>query len=142
MLESVFNNDASLRVCNIIKKKSQHMYFPVKFAKFLRTLSLNNISEQLLLYFHYNLHQHYRYHHFHYHCKMHLYRLRILLTIPLDCNMVPWLFWHIFVSSLIPNFLLFMHSKRTQNSFMTTRHFLDVLFILILISIGIYNKIF
>ena len=89
MLESVFNNDASLRVCNIIKKKFQHMYFPVKFAKFLRTLSLNNISEQLLLYFHYNPHQHYRYHHFHYHCKMHLYHLRILLTIPLDCNMFP-----------------------------------------------------
>ena len=50
-----------------------------------------NIKERRLLFFHYNYH-HYHYHHFHYHCKMHLYRLRILLTIPLDCNMIPCLF--------------------------------------------------
>ena len=134
MLGSVFNKDAC--------KKFQHIYFPVRFAKFLRTFISNNISEQLLLYFHYNPHQHYHYHHFHYHCKMDFYRLRILLTIPLDSSMIPWLFQHIFFSSFIQSFLLFMHSKRTQNSFMNTWHFLDVLFILILISIVIYNKIF
>ena len=33
----------------------------------------------------YNSH-HFHYNHFHYHCKMHPYCLRILLTIPLDCN--------------------------------------------------------
>ena len=33
-------------------------------------------------YFHYNSHHHYHYYHFYYHCKMHLYRLKILLTIP------------------------------------------------------------
>ena len=32
-----------------------------------------------------------------YSCKLHLYRLRILQTIPLDCNIIPCLFQLIFV---------------------------------------------
>ena len=139
MSESVFNKVAGLRACNFVKKKFQHRYFPVKFAKFLRTPILNNIWGQLLLYFHYNPHHHYHYHHFHYHRKMHFYRLRIILTIPLDCNIIACLFRHIFFSSLIPSFLFFIHSKRTQDSFMTTRQLLDVLFILIFISIVTYT---
>ena len=72
-----------LRTCNFIKKKFQHRSFAIRFAKFLRAFILKNISEWLLLYFHYNSHHHYYYHHFQYHSKMYLYRLRILLTIPL-----------------------------------------------------------
>ena len=34
---------------NFIKKRFQHMYFPVKFVKFLTTLILKNICERLLL---------------------------------------------------------------------------------------------
>ena len=125
MLQSVLNKVAGLRTCNFIKKKRQHKCFPLKFAKFLRILILKNTCERLLLYFHYNSHHHYHYHHFHYHCKMHLYRLRILLTIPLDCNMIPCLFQLnfvfflplIFFSSLIPSFPLFTPCKSTQNSF-------------------------
>ena len=86
------------------------VFFPVNFAKFLGPPILNNICEQLLLYFHYNPHHHYHCHHFHYHCKMNFYHLRILWTIPLDCNMIPSLFQHIYFSSLIPSFLFFMHS--------------------------------
>ena len=64
-------------------------FFPVKFAKFLRTSILKTICERLLLYFQYNFHHHFHYHHFCYHCKMQLCRIIILLTIPLDCNMIP-----------------------------------------------------
>ena len=35
--------------CNFIKKRLQHTCSPVKFAKFLRTLILKKICEQLLL---------------------------------------------------------------------------------------------
>ena len=84
------------------------------------------------------------------HCKLHLYRLRVLLTIPLDCNNIPCLFELNFIffllaqffSSLIPSFLFFTPSKRTQNSFTTTREILDVFFILIFISIVIYSSLF
>ena len=34
---------------NFIKKRLQHSCFPMKFAKFLRTRILKNISERLLL---------------------------------------------------------------------------------------------
>ena len=122
-----------------LKKKLQHRCFP---AKILRTPILNNICERLLLYFHYNPHHHYHYHHFHYPCKMHFYRLRILLTIPLDLNMIPWLLWHMFFSSLILSFLFFMNSKRTQKSLTTTRQILEVIIILIFISIFIYTSLF
>ena len=71
----------------------------MNFAKFLRTPVLKNVYERLLLYFHYNSHHHYRYHHFHCHFKMHVSRLRILLTIPLDCYMIPCLFQLNFVFS-------------------------------------------
>ena len=92
MLESVFNKVAGLWACNFITKKLQHRCFPVKFAKFLRKPMLKNICERLPPYFHYNSHHHYQHHHFHYHCKMHLYYLRILLPIHLDCNITPCLF--------------------------------------------------
>ena len=36
--ESLFNNVAGLNACNFVKKRLQHRYFPVKFAKLLRTL--------------------------------------------------------------------------------------------------------
>ena len=38
--------------CNFIKKRLQHRCFPVKFAKFLRALILQNICKWLLLYLH------------------------------------------------------------------------------------------
>ena len=46
VLESLFN---AAQACNFIKKRLQHRYFPVKFAKFLRTPILKNICERLLL---------------------------------------------------------------------------------------------
>ena len=49
MLEPVFNKVEGLKTCNFIKKLLQHRHFPVKFAKFLRTLILKNICERLLL---------------------------------------------------------------------------------------------
>ena len=96
--------------------------------------------------FHYNSH-HYHYHHFRYYCKMYLYRLRILLTIPLDCNMIPGssakfclLFPNVILfSGLIPSFSLFTPRKRSQNSFATTRQILSTL---IFISIVIYTSLF
>ena len=36
-LESLFNKNAGLKTCNLIKKSLQHRCFSVKFAKFLRT---------------------------------------------------------------------------------------------------------
>ena len=38
-----------LKVCNFIKKRLQHRFFSVNIAKFLRTLTLKNICERLLL---------------------------------------------------------------------------------------------
>ena len=75
-----------------------------------------------------------------------IYYLKSLLIIPL-CNMIPCLFQlilssfyrHILFSSLVPSFLFFTRSKRTQNWFATIRHTLDVLFIFIFISIVIYT---
>ena len=60
-----------------------------------------------IIFYHY-----FHYHHIHYHRKIHLYYLRTLLTIPLDCIMIPCLFQLnfvfflplIFFFSLIPNF--------------------------------------
>ena len=78
----------ALGPASLFTKTFQHRCFPVKFAKLLRILILKNICERLLLYFQYNSHYHFHYHHFHYHYKMHLYPLRILLTIPFDCNMI------------------------------------------------------
>ena len=92
MLESVFSKAADLRECTFIKKELQHSCFPVNFAKFLRAPILKNICERLVLYFHYNFHHHYHEHYCHYHCKMQLNHQRILLTIPLNFNMIPCLF--------------------------------------------------
>ena len=50
MLESLFNNVAGLQACNFIKKILQHWCFPMKFAKFLITPILKDISERLLLF--------------------------------------------------------------------------------------------
>ena len=52
-----------------------------------------------------------------------------------------YFFRHIFFSSLISSFSFFTPSKRTQNSFTTTRQILDVFFILIFISIVIYSSL-
>ena len=49
VLESLFNNVASLKACNFIKKRLQHRCCPVNIAKFLRTPTLRNICERLLL---------------------------------------------------------------------------------------------
>ena len=38
-----------LKACNCIKKRLQHKYFPVNITNFLRTPTLKNISERLLL---------------------------------------------------------------------------------------------
>ena len=51
MLESLFNEITGLQACNFIKKRLQHRCFPMKFAKFSRTLILKNMCERLLLYF-------------------------------------------------------------------------------------------
>ena len=37
MLESLFDKAAGLNACKSIKKRVQHRFSPVKFAKFLRT---------------------------------------------------------------------------------------------------------
>ena len=50
MLESLFNSVGGLQVCNFTKKILQHLCFPMKFAKFLRTPVLKNICERLLLF--------------------------------------------------------------------------------------------
>ena len=94
------------------------------------TLLKRNSNERLLPYFHYNSYHHYHHHLFHYYCKMHLYHLRILLTILLDCKMIPC-----FVSAkfcllssgiyfsvvLFQWFSFFTPSKRTQNSLTTSK---------------------
>ena len=105
----------------------------------------------MLLYFHYNSHHHYYYHRFHYHWQMHFYRLRMLLTIPLVCNMIPCLlqlhfvyilsffFWYLFFSSVIPRFWFLRPAKGLR---ITLRRNLDVLLILIFIFVVIYASLF
>ena len=48
--ESIFRKVAGLQPCSYIKKRLQHWCFPVKFAKFLRTSTVKNIFERLLLF--------------------------------------------------------------------------------------------
>ena len=48
-VESLFNNVASLKTCNFIKKRLQHKCFPVNSATFLRTPILKKICELVLL---------------------------------------------------------------------------------------------
>ena len=47
-----FKKVAGLRPATMLKKRLWHRYFPVNFAKFLRTPSLQNISGRLLLIVH------------------------------------------------------------------------------------------
>ena len=110
-MESVFNKAPDLRACNFMVKKLQHRCFPVNFTKFFRIPILKSTCERLLQYFLYNSHHHFDYYHFHYHCKMHLYHLRILLTIPLDCSMIPSLFHLNFVFFLPVYIFLQSYSK-------------------------------
>ena len=42
MLESLFNKVAGIQACNFFKERLQHSSFHVKFAKFLRTPSVNS----------------------------------------------------------------------------------------------------
>ena len=51
VLESVLNKVAGLQACNFTKKRLQHWYFPVKFAKFSGTPILKNLCERVLLCF-------------------------------------------------------------------------------------------
>ena len=125
VLESVSNKVAVVRACNFITMKLQHRCFPVKFAKLLRIPILKNICERLLLYL-YNSHDHFHFHHFYYHLyhsKIHLYRLRILLTIPLDCNIIPCLFQlnfvfflraYIFLQSYSELFVFYAQQKDSE----------------------------
>ena len=76
MLESLFNKVADLKPATLNKRRLQQRCFFVKFAKFLRTSFLTEHFRLLLLY----------------HYELHLNCLRILLTIPLDCNIIPCLF--------------------------------------------------
>ena len=99
MLESVFNKVTDPRACNT-EKETRTQVFSCKVCDIFRNTYFEE-HLRLLLYFQYNSHRHYHYHHFHYHCKMHLYRLRFLLTIPLDCNMIPCLFQLNFVFFLL-----------------------------------------
>ena len=48
MLESVLNKVASLQACNVIERRRQHNYFPVKFAKFCSFFLIAPVLEFLL----------------------------------------------------------------------------------------------
>ena len=95
-----------LQATTLLERNCNTCVFLWNLRNFLKTPILKNICERLVLYFHYNSHHHYHYdHHFHYHCKMRLYHLRILLTIPLDYNIMPCLFQLNFVFFL-PAYIL------------------------------------
>ena len=51
MLESLLHKPAGLKICNSIKKRLQHSYFPVKLAKFLKTPFFREEFQWLLLTF-------------------------------------------------------------------------------------------
>ena len=51
MLESPFNRFAGFKTCNFVKKGLQHRCFLVNIARFLRTIILVKICEQLFLQF-------------------------------------------------------------------------------------------
>ena len=50
MIESLFNKVAGLKACKFIKKRPQHRCFHVNIVKFLRTPSLKNICDRVLLF--------------------------------------------------------------------------------------------
>ena len=43
------DDSGGIKICNFIKRRLQHRFFPVIIAKFLRALILKNICERLLL---------------------------------------------------------------------------------------------
>ena len=47
--KSLFNKVACLKACNFTKKRLQHRCFPMNIANFLRSHSLKNSCERLLL---------------------------------------------------------------------------------------------
>ena len=49
MLVPLFNKVSGLKAGSIIDKRLQRRCFPVNIAKYLRTLILKNVCEQLLL---------------------------------------------------------------------------------------------
>ena len=49
LYRSLLLNKKDHQACNFIKKRLQHMCFPVNIGKFLRTRILKNICERLLL---------------------------------------------------------------------------------------------
>ena len=49
MLESLFNKVADLKICNLIKKRLGHRYFPGNIEKFLRTTFFMNTSSGCFL---------------------------------------------------------------------------------------------
>ena len=51
MLESSFNKLTGFKTCNFLIKRLQHRCFPLNIAKFLKTLILMKICEQLLVQF-------------------------------------------------------------------------------------------
>ena len=124
--------------------------FPCEICEIFKNTFFEEHLRKTASIFSHLISHHFHCHIFHYHRKMHLYRLRILLTISLDCNMIHCLFQlnlsfffrHIFFSSLIRSFSFFTPNNRTQNLFTTTRQILDVLFILIFIPIVIYTSLF
>ena len=104
--KKVRGNNVDFSISEITSKKYVEMtrkFFKTCSLSYRRSIDVKSmwirrgVSVGLLLFFHYSSHHHNRYHHFHYHCKMHLDRLRILLTIPLDFNMIPCLFQQNFV---------------------------------------------
>ena len=109
--------------------------------KFLRISILKNICERLLLHFQYNSHHYFLYHHFHHSQKMHLYLLRILLTIAVDCNMIPSLFKLNFAFFLLAYIFLWSFS-RIHNLLSTNRPILEVFFKLVFISVIISTSLF
>ena len=112
MLESLFNRVADIRACNFIKKKLQHSCFPVKFAKFFTITYFDEHQRTTASLFSVSFsYHHFHYHHFHYDHKMHLYRLRILLTILLDCSMISCLFQVNFVFFLPAYIFFYSYSK-------------------------------
>ena len=99
--KKVRRNNVDFSISEITSKKyveMTHKFFKICSLSYRRSIDVKTmwirrgVPLGLLLFFHYSSHHHNRYHHFHYHCKMHLDRLRILLTIPLDFNMIPCLF--------------------------------------------------
>ena len=104
--KKVRRNNVDFSISEITSKKYVEMtrkFFKTCSLSYRRSIDVKSmwirrgVSVGLLLFFHYSSHHNNRYHHFHYHCKMHLDRLRILLTIPLDFNMIPCLFQQNFV---------------------------------------------